>query len=319
MRRHEVEFRSAGVSLFGTVTLPDGDGPWPGLVTVHGASGPLRDFRLFTHLESLLVPAGLALLRYDRRGSGASGGDFMAAGFDLLADDALAALDVLAAQPGVDAGRIGMYGFSQGGWIGPEAAARSPKVAFLVLVGACAVTPAEQMAYAAETLIREAGYADDVVQRALAIRAAVDQAARGEGSRADAAAMVRAASDEPWFELAWVSEPPAQPSADDQKWRLEMDYDLRPVLARLQLPVLLIHGSHDRWTPIAASRAAWEAAFAVRPGLLTAMQLPGTGHFPTLGNGTDGEEEAPISPDYEALLLRWLRRVTAATDVFTGS
>ncbi|HEX6655483.1 MAG TPA: alpha/beta fold hydrolase, partial [Candidatus Limnocylindria bacterium] len=179
MRRHQVEFRSAGVSLSGTVTLPDGEGPWPGIVTVHGASGPLRDFRLFTHLESLLVPAGVALLRYDRRGSGASGGDFMAAGFDVLADDALAGLDVLAAQPGVDAARIGMYGFSQGGWIAPEAAARSPKVAFLVLVGGCAVTPADQMAYAAATLIREAGYADDVVQRALAIREAVDRAMRG--------------------------------------------------------------------------------------------------------------------------------------------
>jgi hypothetical protein len=309
MRRHQVEFRNAGVSLGGTVTLPDGDGPWPGIVTIHGASEGLRDFRLFAHLESLLVPAGVAVIRYDRRGSGASGGDFYAASFDLLADDALAALDALAAQPGVDARRIGMYGFSQGGWIGPVAAGRSQNVAFLVLVGACAVTPAQQMAYAAATLIREAGHGEDAVRRAIQLRTAVDEAMRGQRPRGEAAELVRAASAEPWFELAWISEPPAEPNDQDRKWRLEMDYDVRPILERLQLPVLLIHGRHDRWTPVAESRGVWEAAYADRPEELRAEQLAGTGHFPTLANGEDGEEDAPISPDYEALLLQWLRRV----------
>ncbi|HEX6655133.1 MAG TPA: alpha/beta hydrolase, partial [Candidatus Limnocylindria bacterium] len=110
-----------------------------------------------------------------------------------------------------------------------------------------------------------------------------------------------------------------EPNDDDRKWRLEMDYDLRPVLARLQLPVLLIHGAHDRWTPVPESRERWRTAFSARQDLLTAEQLPGTGHFPTLANGMDGEEDAPISPDYEALLLRWLRRIALETGVLTGS
>ena len=77
MQRRELRFVSAGTHLAGTLTLPDGDGPWPAIVTLHGASGGTRDFRLFLHLEALLVPAGFAVLRYDRRGSGASEGDFM--------------------------------------------------------------------------------------------------------------------------------------------------------------------------------------------------------------------------------------------------
>jgi pimeloyl-ACP methyl ester carboxylesterase len=309
MHRSEVEFSNGDVTLIGTLTLPDGDGPWPGIVTVHGASGGLRDFRLFTHLESLLVPAGVAVLRYDRRGSGASGGDFDAASFEVLADDALAALDVLVVQPGVDPARIGLYGFSQGGWIAPVAAARSSRVAFLVLVGACAVTPAEQMNYVARTQIAEAGHGREAVRRALEIRTAVDEAIRGRRSRHEAADLVRAASREPWFQLAWVSEPPAEPNEEDQKWRLQMDYDIRPVLERIELPVLLVHGPHDRWTPVPESRAAWQAAYAGSSALLEAVLLPGTGHFPTLANGLDGEETAPISADYEALLLRWLRGV----------
>ena len=98
------------------------------------------------------MPAGFAVLRYDRRGSGASEGDFMAADFAQLAADCLAAVALAAAQPEVDPGLIGLFGFSQGGWIGPEAASRSDEVAFMVLVGACAVTPAEQMRYVTEDL-----------------------------------------------------------------------------------------------------------------------------------------------------------------------
>ncbi|HEY7526181.1 MAG TPA: alpha/beta hydrolase [Candidatus Limnocylindria bacterium] len=310
MHRLEVEFTNGGVTLAGTVTLPDGEGPWPGIVTVHGASAGSRDFRLFTHLESLLAPAGMAVLRYDRRGSGASAGDFYAASFEALADDALAALGTLAGQPGVDPTRIGLFGFSQGGWIAPLAASRSASVAFMVLVGACAVTPAEQMSYVAATQIAEAGHGPAAVRRALEVRAAVDEALRGRRPRREAAELVRTISGEPWFELAWLSAPPAEPNDEDRKWRLEMDYDVRPLLEGLDLRVLLLHGSHDRWTPVPASRDAWQTAFAGRPGLLDAELLAGTGHYPTLASGQAGEEDAPISPDYEAVLLRWLRRLT---------
>ena len=183
VQRRELGFVSAGTHLAGTLSLPDGDGPWPAIVTLHGASGGTRDFRLFLHLEALLVPAGFAVLRYDRRGSGVSEGDFMAADFAQLATDSLAAVAVAAAQPEVDARLIGLFGFSQGGWIAPEAASRSDEVAFMVLVGACAVTPAEQMRYVTETSLREAGYPQAEVERALATRAAVDAATRGEMDR----------------------------------------------------------------------------------------------------------------------------------------
>ena len=311
MQRRELRFVSAGTDLAGTLTLPDGVGPWPAVVTLHGASGGTRDFRLFLHLEALLVPAGFAVLRYDRRGSGASGGDFMAADFPQLAADSLAAVAVAAAQPEVDPRLIGLFGFSQGGWIGPEAASRSNEVAFMVLVGACAVTPAEQMRYVTETSVRGAGYPEAEIERALATRAAVDAATRGAMSRDEAAAHVRAVEREPWYAAAFMPPLPDDSSANG-KWRLEMDYDVAPVLAQLSMPVLLIHGEHDRWTPIDASRRIWDDAFQDRPQQLTAVRLPGTGHFPTMARGAAGEEAAPISPDYEALLLRWLRQLAPA-------
>jgi pimeloyl-ACP methyl ester carboxylesterase len=311
MQQRELAFDGEAGTLRGTLSLPDGDGPWPGLVTLHGSSEGRRDFRLFGHLESLLVPAGFALLRYDRRGSGESDGDIAMAGFPQLAGDAIGALTALAMQPEVDQERVGFFGHSQGGWIGPEAAARSPMVAFMVLVGACAVTPAEQMRYAAATALRAAGFDESVVDRALAARAAVDDAVRGLTERAPAARLVESVRAEPWFEWSFLPAIGARPAAaaDDEKWRLEMDYDIAPALERTSVPVLLIHGDHDRWSPIEASQRAWQHAYRDRVALLTMVRIPGTGHYPTLAKGLAGEEMAPISPDYEALLLRWLRGV----------
>ncbi|HEY7846794.1 MAG TPA: alpha/beta hydrolase [Candidatus Limnocylindria bacterium] len=312
MQRREVAFTSEGTRLGGTLSLPDGDGPWPAIVTLHPSSSGSRDHRLFRHLEALLVPAGFAVLRYDRRGSGASDGDFWTADFRLLAADALAAVAMLAATADIDGRLIGVFGHSQGGWIGPEAASRSSAVAFMVLVGACAVTPAQQMRYATATSLRGAGFPETAVEQALAARDAVDAAIRGEIGRDQAAARVRAVEHEPWFEAAFIPPLPADTGDDDDlradgKWRLEMDYDVAPVLARLEVPVLLIHGDHDRWTPIEDSQRVWRDAYRDRPQLLTAVRLPGTGHLPTLARGAEGEEAAPISPDYEVLLLRWLR------------
>ncbi len=239
MQRRELACDSDGTRLAGTLTLPDGDGPWPAIVTLHGSSSGRRDHRLFIHLEALLVPAGFGVMRYDRRGSGASQGDFDTAEFAQLAADALAVVDLLAGQDEVDPRRIGFHGYSQGGWIGPEAASRSRAVAFMVLVGACAVTPADQMRYATATALRGAGYDEADVEQALATRAVVDAATRGEMERSDAA----------------------------------------------------------------------RDAFRDRHDRLTAVRLPGTGHFPTMARGAEGEEAAPMSPDYEALLLRWLRQL----------
>jgi hypothetical protein len=315
MQRREVAFVSAGARLAGTLSLPDGEGLWPAIITLHPASNGRRDQRLFAHLEALLVPAGFAVLCYDRRGSAASEGDFETADFAQLADDALAAVTLLAELAEIDTAMIGLYGHSQGGWIGPEAAARSDRVAFMVLVGACAVTPAAQMRYASAVSLRGQGYDDAVVERALAVRSAVDDATRGTLDRAEAAARVDAVQREPWFDLAFI---PSLPDDSDgaTKWRLEMDYDIGPVLDQLDVPVLLIHGDHDRWTPIEDSRRVWQEAYRDHPDRLTAVRLAGTGHLPTLGRGREGEEAAPMSPDYEALLLRWLRTISSADRQF---
>lgn len=143
VRQLEVQFRSGSAWLSGTLLIPPGAGKHAGAVFVHG-SGPTQRAYL-PELTSMLVRHGVAVLVYDKRGIGQSGGSYpgesaTAGTIDTLARDAQAAARFLAAQPEIDPERIGLTGHSQGGWIVPLAASREAAIRFLLVFSGPAVT-----------------------------------------------------------------------------------------------------------------------------------------------------------------------------------
>jgi len=128
VRQFDVRFRSGKATLAGTLTVPPGAGPHPGVVYVSGSGDTLREEAQW--LEGLFVSRGIAVLAYDKRGIGQSGGTYTGSlasdeTIKTLAGDAAAAARFLAAQAGIDPKRVGLYGLSQGGWIIPQAAVRA--------------------------------------------------------------------------------------------------------------------------------------------------------------------------------------------------
>jgi dipeptidyl aminopeptidase/acylaminoacyl peptidase len=139
-----------GVTLAGTLTLPPSSHPMPLVIGVHGASDGVRDRPLlFQHLCRTLPPHGVATFLFDRRGEGGSTGPPELAGFDDLAGDVSACVDMLADHPAIDPEKIGLWSHSQGGWIAPLAAGANDQIRFLIAVAPSGVTPAKQMKYAA--------------------------------------------------------------------------------------------------------------------------------------------------------------------------
>ena len=99
------------------------------IVALHGAGAGTRDDSLlYRHLHEVLPPAGIGVVTFDRRGEGESTGDASRGRFSVQVKDALAVLDA------ADVERAGLWGVSQGAWIGPLAAVASQRVAFLVLI-----------------------------------------------------------------------------------------------------------------------------------------------------------------------------------------
>jgi dienelactone hydrolase len=152
VRQYEVRFPAPGATLAGTLTIPPGPGPHPGVVYVSGSGPTLREESHW--LDGVFVSRGIAVLAYDKRGNGQSGGrypgDFASAQtIETLAGDAVAAARFLATRNDIDPARVGFYGISQGGWIIPQAAVRArTTVAWAVIESGPTVTQGESDGYA---------------------------------------------------------------------------------------------------------------------------------------------------------------------------
>ncbi|MGG2464634.1 alpha/beta hydrolase family protein [Streptomyces sp. RGM 3693] len=211
-----VEFRSAGLTLHGTVTAPAGAaGRRPGIVLVHG-SGPEKRAKYQAEVQAM-ARAGFVVLSYDKRTTGYS---LTQRSYAQLAEDALAGVRLLSRRADVDPHKIGLWGFSEGGWVAPLAASRSTQVSYVVLIGASGVSPARQSAWYLENKLRHEGVAGSLLQTIPVT-----------GTR-----FLRDAGLLP-----------------------EADYDPLPVLRRLRQPVLAMWGN-DQQSPPAESASAIEKA-----------------------------------------------------------
>jgi uncharacterized protein len=148
----EVEFRSQGVSLSGTVVLPPD--MVAAMVLVHG-SGPEERM---TGYSQALAAQGIATLTYDKRGVGKSGGIYVgpeagtnnvsAENLNLLAADAAAAIkELVRLLPRDLRVPVGLTGGSQAGWIIPLAALLSPDTRFMVIWSGPLVTARQQLRF----------------------------------------------------------------------------------------------------------------------------------------------------------------------------
>jgi hypothetical protein len=128
-----------GVRLSYALDLPPGPGPFPAIVFGHGSGRTTKDEAMV--VKSAMTRAGFAVLRYDKRGVGASTGFYEGVGpingarvLGELADDMAAGVAFLRTRPEIDGHRIGLMGISQAGWVIPLAAERAPDVRYMILV-----------------------------------------------------------------------------------------------------------------------------------------------------------------------------------------
>jgi fermentation-respiration switch protein FrsA (DUF1100 family) len=137
----EVTFpnKNAGITLAGTLTLPAKTGNFPAVILITGSGPQNRDEELAGHkpflvLADHLTKNGIAVLRYDDRGVGASAGDFSKATTNDFATDVESAVSFLKTRNEINKDQIGLIGHSEGGLIAPIVATKSKGVDFIVLL-----------------------------------------------------------------------------------------------------------------------------------------------------------------------------------------
>tara|TARA_R110002073_G_scaffold88731_4_gene210569 strand:+ start:8060 stop:9415 length:1356 start_codon:yes stop_codon:yes gene_type:complete len=158
----DTEFESDGLTLAGRLVLPVGTEPVPIAVWVHGSE---RDSaRDWAYAQRMMPAQGVGIFVYDKRGTGASQGEY-SQDFAALAGDAAMALQRARELAGPRAGRVGLFGGSQGGWVAPLAATMGDADFVMVSFGMM-VAPTDEDASEVQLELRAAGYDDEVLDQA---------------------------------------------------------------------------------------------------------------------------------------------------------
>jgi pimeloyl-ACP methyl ester carboxylesterase len=307
-----VHFVSGRIKLAGTLVLPADSHPHPGVVLFHGSGAQERD--LFT--ARWFAEQGIAALAYDKRGVGKSTGNFRTVPFMELCDDGLAAIDYLKSRKEIDAKRIGVWGLSQGGWLGPLAASRSPEVSFVIAVSGPGVSPGEQMIVYYANELRSGGVTESDVQEASVLRRDIwNYLSTGAGYE-KAKVELEQGRTKRWYkqvraqqdDLFGPLQPPAELSNPEHpgfNWfQHEMNYDPVPTLRMVRVPALFLFGDKDRLIPVAESVAAIRRVLAEEGHHnFTIREFPNDDHSMRLMSGNDYGE---IDPEYLQTMGVWL-------------
>lgn len=179
-KEEEVRFQNdkQGFTLAGTLSIPDGEGPFPAVLLISGSGSQNRDEEIFGHkpfkvIADYLTRNGIAVLRYDDRGVGGSGGNAAVATTEDLAGDASAALNYLRSHNEIDIKRVGLIGHSEGGMIGFILASAHDHIAFLVSLAGPGMDGKSILLDQSEKIARLSGATEAILEENRNIMAAV--------------------------------------------------------------------------------------------------------------------------------------------------
>lgn len=295
----EIRIENAGVHLAGTLLVPSPPATKrrPGIVILQGSSTNLR--REYQFYADHFARAGLAVVTFDKRGTGESSGDYGAATYEDLAGDAAAALDVLRRQPGVDSARVGVWGLSQGAFIAPLVARRVPSLAFVVAVSPPGVMIGESAAYQDSVRLIEKNFSTADAARSAALNRQIYEWLQTGRSRGQLDAELARVAGQPWRRASSLpASLPTGSSLDGWYWR-GRTLDPIPLWRAMHTPVLVVFGSADELVPAAVS--ATRIRGALREGGnrdATVRVFPAANHvlrqLPLVAGGTwDWPKAAP--------------------------
>ncbi len=267
-----IQFQSTDQTLLnGSLLIPEVPGPHPVVILIHGAGW--HDREDYRSEAEIFVKSGIAAFIYDKRtvGYSADGIGEQSRSYALLADDVLAAVDILRSREELDPKLIGLWGLSEGSSVAPLAAVQSNDVAFVITVSASGVPPAQQTSWELENKYREQGitassFIHSMTRTGIRFLVSSDLFA-------------------------------------------EATYDHVPPLEKMQQPLLAIWGNNDRTTPPVENYQIMRSALEHGGNVYVTFQfIPEANHDLRLStNGFINSEQ--FAPGYVEAMVSWIQDI----------
>jgi uncharacterized protein len=292
-----------------------GEQPRATVILVHGNDAETRQMGF---IIPFFVCNGVNVVSYDQRGVGESSGDWFLNGPAQRAEDVAAIYDAMRGNPHVDSRRIGIWGFSNGGWTAPLVALHRP-VAFMLLKSAPTESLQQNIDYEVEQTMRRHHVGAGVPQ-AVALWHAFERALDGTVTWDSTKVLYDQDAKEPWFQYSLMPDlgipipPPADKIAGLRRF---VTFDPTDTLLKVSsTPTLALYGALDRNVD-AADSAAHLREYLARAGNrdVTIKMYPNAGHQLIVSkSGYNGDPALPerFVPGYPQVMITWLaqRRLT---------
>ncbi len=320
--------KKAKVKLSGTLTIPEGKGPFPAVILITGSGPQDRNETIFGHkpflvISDFLTRRGIAVLRTDDRGVGKSTGNLRNSTTLELAEDVLYEIDFLKTHKKIDKNKIGLIGHSEGGIIAPIVATKTKDVAFIVLMAGTGLT-GEKILYLQSRLISKAEGVDEKrIEDNLKLQKKLFNIIKNEKSYTLTKTKLRKILNE---EFSKLSDKEKKQIKNKDKYinkeinqltspwfRFFLTYDPYQTLIKVKCPVLAINGEKDLQVPpdINLKKIKHALTKAGNKDFLI-KKLKGLNHlFQTAKTGALSEYpkiEETISPIALNLIYSWIRK-----------
>ena len=323
------------IRLAGTVTIPEGKGPFPAVILITGSGPQNRDEELMGHKPFLVIADyltrnGIAVLRYDDRGVGKSQGNYLAATSADLATDAEAAFNFLKNEPYINNRLIGFAGHSEGGLIAPIVASTNPEVAFIISLAGPGVSGEEIINRQNLDISLASGADIKKVKEGISVNKKLFDVLKSETDNGKAQEEINNT-----YKMILEKE---KLSSDDIDQRLkELNKTFNPISytwlryflsvnpadfwKKVRCPVLALNGEKD--LQVAADVNLKAIAKALKSGgnkSVTVVKLPGLNHlFQHCKTGLPseyGEIDETISPEVLRIMADWIHGLQVQKPAF---
>jgi len=319
-----------------TLTMPHTKKSCPAVVLLSGTGkqdrdGTMAGHRMFFVIADYLSRNGVAVLRVDDRGVGATSGKYEDATTDDFADDALTGLHWLMRHKGINPHKVGLIGHSEGGAAAYIAAAESRDVAFIILLAGLATPGLQALKKQNEMIVNTAPISEQKKYRYNSVNEVMFDTVYAYAQSAALEAHMRNAY-KTWqaTDSAYMAAHPQDPAdkgrfffpmesyvmmATGPWYRYHVRFDPAPFLEKVKVPFLAINGDKDIMVD-AESSLNYITQHTIDNKNVTTLKAPGLNHLfqhcTTCTNSEPSQLKEDFAPEVLETISIWIKKNTGA-------